>query len=111
MAEAKQKRQQFERMLHETTEQLADEGWLIMAGFAAYRQTVMPKEVSDTQLHECFVAYLAGCQHLWASMIDFLEPGQEVTAKDEKRMEMIFAEMQKITGHLYRVAYPTKGNA
>lgn len=111
MGEAKRKRELFDQIIHKTTEELVDQGKLIMAGFAAYRKTVMSPDAPEIQVRECFLAYMAGCQHLWASMLEFLEPGDEVTAKDEKRVDLIFKELQEISGHLYQVAYPTKGKA
>lgn len=39
-------------------------------------------------------AFFAGAQHLYASIMSFLEPGQEPTEKDEKRMEAIDKELR-----------------
>lgn len=111
MGEAKARRAAFEKQLSDMIAGFADEGMLITAGFVAYRRQVIPQNASDVQVDECFKAYLAGCQHLWASMIDFLEPGVEVTEKDERRMENIFEEMEKISKYVAQFGYPTKGNA
>ncbi len=111
MGEAKRRREAFEQAIHKTTEELTDEGKLIMAGYAAYCLTVMPKDAGPVQIRECALAYFAGAQHLWASMVEFLEPGADVTDKDEERMEKIFVEMEEITSQLASAVYPTRGNA
>lgn len=76
-----------------TTEELLERDMLVMGGFAAYRKAVMHPMASDVQVTECCRAFMAGAQHVFASMMAVLSDGDEVTPEDERRMEKIFNEM------------------
>lgn len=111
MGEAKNKKAKYDRLLFMLTEELIDQGQLIAAGYAAYRSQVMPKEAGPTQVRECGLAFMAGAQHLFGSMMTILDPGEGVTADDEKRMEAIFKEMDEWTKQMAARHYPAQGSA
>lgn len=72
---------------------LADEGRIIEAGWIAYCYTVLPPEVSKIQLAETRKAFYAGAQHLFSSILGFLEEGVEPSAKDLIRMNLVADEL------------------
>lgn len=79
--------------LERLTKQLADEGKLIEAGWVGLRLAVIPADASAVQLEEMRKAYMAGAQHVWASVFSFLEPGEEPTENDMRRLDLIAAEL------------------
>jgi hypothetical protein len=73
--------------------QLTDEGKLIGAGFAMYRAEVLPLDASMVQVDECRLAFFAGAQHLFGSIMGMLDPGSEPTDADLERMDSIDREL------------------
>jgi hypothetical protein len=79
---------------------LVDRGRLTEAGWTSYRWAVLPKDVSAVQLTETRKAFYAGAQHLFMSMMSFLEAGQEPTAKDMDRMSKLSEELEQFAKEL-----------
>ena len=75
------------------TKEAADEGNLIETGFNALRELVIAKDAPRIQVDEMRLAYMAGAQHLWASIMSVLDPGSGETPGDVQRMEKIQAEL------------------
>jgi hypothetical protein len=73
---------------------LADDGKLIEAGWVGLRVAAIPLDAPATQLTEMRMAYMAGAQHLFSSILTFLDPGTEETAADLRRMGLINAELE-----------------
>src|SRR6266478_6473509 len=65
---------------------LTDKGQLIEAGWRSYELIVLDPNASDIQLKETRIAFFAGAQHLWGSVMGILDPGAEPTDKDMARM-------------------------
>jgi hypothetical protein len=80
--------------LEQLIKRLADEGRLIEAGRVALRIAVMPPNVSAAQLDDMRMAYMAGAQHLFSSMVSMLDPGTEETDADLSRMDLINKELE-----------------
>lgn len=76
-----------------TTRRLMDDGKIIEAGWQVYRMTVLPKDASAIQISETRLAFFAGAQHLFGSIMTALDPGPDETAADMRRMEQISAEL------------------
>lgn len=74
--------------------QFMDEGKIISAGWATFCMYVMPKDAPAIQIQEMQKAFFAGAQHLWGSIMTGLDPDAEPTPEDERRMELIDAELQ-----------------
>lgn len=80
------------------TKDLADQGLLLEAAWQTYRLLCLktpPHEPRD-DLHE---AFMAGAEHLFASICTFLEPGHnpdEITENDMRRMDMLDRELEPI---------------
>ena len=72
----------------------ADEGRLIEAGWVALRIQTIPLDAPAVQLQEMRIAYMAGAQHLFSSIMTILEPGQDETEADLTRMDLIHKELE-----------------
>ena len=80
--------------LTQLTKRLADEGKLIEAGWVAMRLHVIPLDAPADQLQEMRLAYMAGAQHLFSSIMDALDLDQEPTDADMRRMDLIDKELR-----------------
>ena len=67
------------QFLERLSKQLADEGKLIEVGWIALRLSVIPLDASAVQLSEMRMAYMAGAQHLFSSIMHALDPDTEPT--------------------------------
>ena len=79
---------------------LVDRGNLIEAGFQMLRYSSIDASAPQIQVDEMRMAFFAGAQHLYASILSILEPGQEATAKDLERMTVIATELDKFVQEL-----------
>jgi hypothetical protein len=92
------------------TKGLADEGKLIEAGWQIYRLLCLkipPHEARD-DLHE---AFLAGAEHLFASIVNMLDPEAEPTEADLERMNLMFEELEPFRKTLRLKYGPVMGRA
>jgi hypothetical protein len=97
--------------LEQLSRKLADEGRLIEAGWVALRLMICPGDTSAEQLTDMRFVYMAGAQHLFASIMMMLEPGPDETAVDVSRMDKISRELETFYEEVkLRVARP-KGSA
>lgn len=81
--------------LERVTKTLVDEGRLIEAGWAGLRLACGLLSAPAQQLREMRMAFFAGAQHSYASLMTVLEPGDEPTETDLKRMELIHNELDR----------------
>jgi hypothetical protein len=82
-------------LVEHVTKELADQGKLIEAGWAGYRLMVIPHEAPQIQIDECRLAFFAGAQHLFSSIMNMLDPDGEPTDADVKKMDLIHTELQR----------------
>lgn len=82
-----------EKIAAAVTKAAADDGHLIEAGFNALRSLAIAPDAPKVQVDEMRLAYMAGAQHLWASIMSVLDPGPDETPGDMHRMEKIQAEL------------------
>lgn len=75
------------------TRELLDNGKIIAAGWTLFRSYVIPKDAPLIQIQEMEKAFFAGAQHLWGSIMSGLDEDAEITPQDERRMELIGAEL------------------
>lgn len=80
----------------------ADSGKLIEAGWISLRIVAIPPGAPQIQIDEMRNAFMAGAQHLWASINQFLDSGDEATAADERRMRLIQAELDAFAKELQK---------
>ena len=90
--------------LERVTRDLIDSGKLIEAGWVSMRIACDLVDAPADQLREMRMAFFAGAQHLFGSILSVLEPGDEPTEKDLKRMDLIHTELQDFIKHAYPVA-------
>lgn len=77
------------------SEQLTDEGRIIEAGWQAFRILSLPPDAPQTQLDRMREAFFAGAQHLLGSIMSILDPGEEPTERDMRRMASIQRELEE----------------
>ncbi|HYI27585.1 MAG TPA: hypothetical protein VD863_07005 [Bradyrhizobium sp.] len=94
--------------LERLTRQLADDGRLIEAGWVGLRLAAIPLDAPLIQLDEMHKAYMAGAQHLWASIMTMLDAGAEPTEGDMRKMSLIAAELDAFADKLM-ADVPTAG--
>lgn len=77
------------------TQRFVDEGKLIEAGWQAYRIVAIPPDAPDIQISECRLAFFFGAQHLFASVMGFLDDGEEPTEDDLQRLTLVSNELSR----------------
>lgn len=82
-----------EKIAAAVTKAAADDGKLIETGFNALRELAIAKDAPQIQVDEMRLAYMAGAQHLWASIMSVLDPGPGETPGDMMCMAKIQAEL------------------
>lgn len=90
--------------LHAISVHLANQGKLIEAGWASLRATCMAADAPDDQVREMRMAFMAGAQHVFASVMEVMDPGDEPSEADLKRMDLIDAELRAFEGELRKWA-------
>src|SRR6516162_530034 len=105
------KRKILDDAVVEITKELTDKGKLIQAGFTLYTHYVIPKDASSTQVAECLFAYMAGAEHLFDSIMNIMEPGEEPTEADMRRMDLIHNKIEEWRAKLWERTQPTQGRA
>lgn len=81
------------KIADDLAKELIDKGFLLEAGFEILASMAMPKNASERQVKECKLYFMAGAQHLFASIMQSLEAGSEPTDTDLRRMENINTEL------------------
>lgn len=83
------------RLARELTNKLAGEGKIIAGGWAGYRMLMDPR-AGPTQIEETRMAFYAGAQHLFTSIMCFIsdDPDHEPTDEDMRRMSLVADELQ-----------------
>jgi hypothetical protein len=79
--------------LERLSRELVDQGKLIEAGWISLRLACRIEDAPAIQLEEMRMAFFAGAQHLFGSIMTMLEPDAEPTDKDLERMEKIQSEL------------------
>jgi hypothetical protein len=97
--------------LDRLTRELTDSGKLIEAGWVGLRIACDLIDAPADQLREMRMAFFAGAQHLFGSIMNVLEPGEEPTDKDLQRMDLIHTELDAFIKDFELRHVPTKGTA
>jgi hypothetical protein len=95
--------------IEEMVKRLADEGKLLEAGWVAMRRSPLLSHASGPMLEISRISYLAGCQHLFTSIMAMMDPGVMETENDLRRMDLIAKELDGVTQELKLRILPTKG--
>lgn len=94
------RRKFIEEVAIEVTKTYLDEGRLIEAGWAAFRAYCMAADATPVQVTEMRLAFMAGAEHLFASIMVGLESDGEPTADDLRRMDQIHIELAAFSTEL-----------
>lgn len=100
----------YEKSLADLARGLTDEGKLIEAGWLGLRAVWVDPKAPDQQVSELRQAFMAGAQHLFTSIMQVLDPGEEPSAADLNRMSLIDAELRAF-GEQLIVDLPVRGRA
>jgi hypothetical protein len=90
----------LERLVSGIEQELIKQGKIIAGGFAGYRMMVMASDAPDVQVLECKMAFFAGAQHLYTTMMRVMDEGEEPTDADLSRMELIHEELQQFVDQI-----------
>lgn len=102
----------IERAAHDALiKTFVDDGKLIEAGFLMLRVQIIPATATEGQVSDMRIAYMAGAQHLFASLMAALDPEKDPTPNDVRRMALIDAELRAIEGELKLRAARAEGSA
>ena len=88
------------QFLEQLSRELADKGKLIEAGWVAMRIAVIPHDAPPVQLDGMRLAYMAGAQHLFSSIMGIMDADAEPTEADMRRMDLINAELKAFADEL-----------
>lgn len=97
--------------LEHLSKELADKGKLLEAGWVSLRLACIPDDAPKAQLEDMHMAFFAGAQHLFASIVSVMDPGEEPTAADMNRMDLIHKELQDFERKFTMRTMNTKGSA
>jgi hypothetical protein len=79
--------------LNRITREYAKRGLIIKGGWRLFELAAGAEQMIPSHRHEMRKTFYFGAQHLYASIMNFLDPGQEPTQRDLKRMELIEREL------------------
>lgn len=71
-----------------------DAGKIIEAGFVGLRILAIPANATPAQVQDMRMAFMAGAQHLFSSILCVLDPGTDATEADLRRMDLIHDELE-----------------
>lgn len=86
--------------LERLSRELVDNGKLIEAGWVGLRIAAINDDAPALQLTEMRMAFFAGAQHLFGSIMSILDPGEEPTDADMDRITKIAEELETYVAEL-----------
>ena len=90
--------------------ELVDSGRLIEAGFVGFRNIVIHPDAPEAQVNEMHMAFMAGAQHLYGSIMGIMDADKEPTQNDMRRMAAIDTELRAFAKSLKLRLTPAKGS-
>lgn len=100
----RERRITIERLATAIGKEASDKGLLIEAGWIGLESMRAYKGLPEAERAELRAAFFAGAHHLFASIMNILEPGSEPTDKDLVRMDLIHHELQAFLAE-YKAAH------
>jgi hypothetical protein len=97
------------KLVREVIKKLIEEGKLIEAGFAAMNAMAMPPNAGPDQVNDMRTAFFAGAHHVFNSITSTLDPGEEPTDADMKRIDLIAKELDQFIVEFKRTHLTGKG--
>lgn len=106
------RQKQIEDIASDLTAELVDRGLLIAGGFEAFRHYVIHKDAPPEQVEEMRWAFMAGAEHVWSSVLNFISGSdEELTEQDMRRLEMVQKELDEWREKIMARVEPAQGNA
>lgn len=87
-------KEEIQTLAHELAKRLSDQGRLIEAGWIILRAMAVPPDAPEMQVNEMRYAFMAGAQHLFSSIMGTLDPDEEPTDADLRRLDLIHNELE-----------------
>lgn len=87
-------------MVEAITKEYMDKGLIIEAGWQSLTLLVMSPHASVLQRTEMRKAFFAGAQHLFGAIMSTLDGGEEPTADDLRRLDLIDGELRTFADDL-----------
>ena len=87
-----------------------DTGKPIEMGWAGFVLAVGLAGAPDEQLHEMRLAFFAGAQHLFGTIMSAMDAGEEETDDDMRRIEAVDAELQAFITDFKLKNLPAEGS-
>jgi hypothetical protein len=98
-------------MIDAVSKVLIAKGLLIEAGFQSLRAAAIPASAPAIQIDEMRNAFFFGARHLYATIMRTLDPGEEPTEADMRRLDQINDELQRFITDYARRNIRTEGSA
>jgi len=89
------RRAEIRKIVERVTGHYADRGQIIGVGYASFIANSYSgwETMPPGQLDQLRVAFFAGAQHLFGSIMNMLHPNTEPTEQDMQRMNLIYHEL------------------
>lgn len=97
--------------LERLSREFTDQGKLIEAGWIGLRIAAMDPRAPADQIREMRMAFFAGAQHLYSSIMTIMDPGEEPTDSDLERVAKIDAELKSFIADFEMKHIETRGTA
>ena len=91
--EGSPEREQLRRVASKITELLFDDSRIIQGGWLGFAQIAVPVDASAAQVSDMRMSFYGGAQHLFSSIMNVMEKGDEATENDMRRIANIAAEL------------------
>jgi hypothetical protein len=88
------------KLAQEIGRKLAKEGKLVEAGWEMFCALTMPPNVGEDQKWDMQMAFFAGAQHVFHTMMHIADPGTEPTDDDMLRMGNIDNELTRFANFM-----------
>jgi hypothetical protein len=98
MGEAKQRAERDatrNKLVEALYKHLIDSGQPVEAGWAIMKMIEWPELDAGPEYDARRMAFFAGAQHLFSSIIQTLDPGEEPTETDMRRLNLVSEELEK----------------
>jgi len=80
--------------------ELADQGRLTEGGWKAFETMFLPTAVNEDQRHDMRIAFFAGAQHIFHTMVSIAEEGTEATPNDLSRFQKLDDELTEFAEYM-----------
>jgi hypothetical protein len=86
---------ELRKHINDLTKKATDDGLLIEVGWLGLRLMTIPEDAPQIQLDCMKEAFFAGAQHVFGSVMTMLDPDEEPTEADMRRIEQVHNELNR----------------